>query len=180
MTNPKPIDMFVDETFFDSPSGCTGVIQTLFCVPSELNNRLKVECEAILSRNPNAPNEFKGTQAKKQSNKYFEDFGRIYRNLAADSAFRYDLKSFITIDGIAFDDSGDVKHVLSEIQQEFPLEVTPKILKLLKLYAGQLTWLMDHSPAVSGKAIANPVRVYFDNRNLSESNSGGFPFEGRS
>ena len=168
MTNPvHPIFMFVDESYLDSPSGRTGTVQSIVTLSSEHYQILNSHCDSFLKELPGSQDEFKGGKLNSQSKDAFKKFGRLFKNVAAFNAYRYDLKSVFTIDGIEHDRGSDVAWVEQEVRNTLASHQIENCDALTAAFSIQLNWFVDHFPAVSAQGFSNPFYVIMDNRSTN-------------
>lgn len=162
-----PIFMFVDESYLDSPSGRTGTIQSIVTLSSEHYQFLKPQFESFLKELPGSQDEFKGGRLNSQSKEAFKKFGCLFKNIAAFNAYRYDLKSVFTIDGVEHDRGCDVAWVEQEVRSTLTSHEIDNCDALTAAFSTQLNWFIDHFPAVSAQGFSNPFYVMMDNRSTN-------------
>lgn len=158
----QSILLFVDETYL---ADGTGQIQTAVPVPQSLYDSVIVpECRRLLAQFGPEVKEFKGGSLKPTNRKRYQQFLRLFRNLAAIIAQQSPLRMVITLDGSSIQ-SGEP---LASVHKHIALALTRVGItdsdQVAQGFSRQLVWLKDHFDALTLRPFSNPLVVIFDNR----------------
>ena len=158
----QPILLFVDQTYL---ADGTGQIQTAVPVPQSLYDTVIVpECRRLLAEFGPEAKEFTGGSLKTRNRKRYQQFLRLFRNLAAIIAGQSPLRMVITLDGSSIQSGEPFVSVHKHIALSLNRVGITDSDQVAQGFSRQLVWLKDHFAALTLRAFPNPLTVIFDNR----------------